>query len=202
MRIRCGLVLAAVLLALSAGTGWAADVKIAVVDMARLVRSHPDTAPADAMLERQMKEFQDEQKDLEAEYETVKKAFDDARKEATNKALSEETREEKMREAEKKLIAVKEFERKSRDSLSARQKQISEDSLRLRKRIVGKIKNAVEDYAAKKGYTLVLDTAAQSVSGVEVVLYSSDKVDITDDMLKITSKAKASDTKATDAKTP
>jgi Skp family chaperone for outer membrane proteins len=191
-----------VLLALSAGMGWAADVKIAVVDMARLVRSHPDTAPADAMLERQMKEFQDEQKDLEAEYETVKKAFDDARKEATNKALSEETREEKMREAEKKLIAVKEFERKSRDSLSARQKQISEDSLRLRKRIVGKIKNAVEDYAAKKGYTLVLDTAAQSVSGVEVVLYSSDKVDITDDMLKITSKAKASDTKATDAKTP
>jgi len=202
MRIRCGLVLAAVLLALSAGMGWAADVKIAVVDMARLMRSHPDTAPADAMLERQMKEFQDEQKDLEAEYETVKKAFDDARKEATNKALSEETREEKMREAEKKLIAVKEFERKSRDSLSARQKQISEDSLRLRKRIVGKIKNAVEDYAAKKGYTLVLDTAAQSVSGVEVVLYSSDKVDITDDMLKITSKAKASDTKATDAKTP
>jgi len=201
MSIRYASVLAAVLLALSVGTAWSAEVKIAVVDMARLVRAHADTAPADAMLEKQMSDFQDEQKDMEGEYEKVKKAFDDARKEATDKALSEEAREGKMQVAEKKLIAVREFERKSRETLSARQKQITEDSLRLRKRIVGKIKEAIQDYAAKKGYTLVIDTAAQSVSGVEVVLYSSDKIDITEDMLKITSKGKGSDTKASDTKT-
>jgi len=198
MKKLSGSILAAVVLALSAGTGWSAEVKIAVVDMARLVRSHADTAPADAMLEKQMNDFQDEQKEVEADYDKVKKAFDDARKEATDKALSEEAREEKMQVAEKKLIAVREFERKSRETLSARQKQITEDSLRLRKRIVGKIKEAIQDYAAKKGYTLVIDTAAQSVSGVEVILYSSDKIDITEDMLKIASKGKGSDAKASE----
>jgi Skp family chaperone for outer membrane proteins len=202
MRIQGGSVLAAAVLALSAGMGWSADVKIAVVDMARLVRAHGDTAPADAMLEKQMDEFRDEQKDMEVQYEKVKKTFDDARKEATDKALSEEAREGKMQVAEKKLTDVRDYERKIRETLSARQKQISDDSLRLRKRIVGKIREAVQEYAAKKGYTLVLDTAALSVSGVEIVLYSSDKVDITDDMLKIIGKSKASVTKASDTKVP
>ena len=142
--------LAGAFLVLVAGTGRCADMKIAVVDMARLVKAHPDTPPADALLEKQIEEFQTEQKDMEAEFDKLKKAFDDARKETTNKALSEAARDEKMQAAEEKLTAVRDYDRKVRETMGSRQKQLSDQSLRMRKRIVEKIQESVRDYAAKK----------------------------------------------------
>lgn len=191
---------AGVVLIWVSGAGWCADLKIAAVDMARLVKAHPDTPPADALLEKQIEEFQAEQKDMEAEFEKIKKAFDDARKETTNKALSEAAREEKLQAAEEKLTAVRDYDRKIRETLGARQKQLSEQSLRMRKRIVEKIQAEVREYAAKKEYALVLDSAALSVSGVEIMLYSSDKIDITEELVKIIGKSKPSDMKSSETK--
>jgi outer membrane protein len=200
MKIRSQFLLVTLFMALAAGTGRCADVKIGVVDMARLVKAHPDTPSADALLEKQLEEFQAEQKDMEDEFDKLKKAFDEARKEAGNKALSEEAREEKMQAAEEKLTAVRDYDRKVRETMGARQKQLSEQSLRMRKRIVEKIQEAVREYAAGKGFTVMLDSAALSVSGVEILLYASDKIDVTEDLLKVIGKSKASDVKVSETK--
>ena len=202
MNILSRSVVAAALLGAAAGNGWCAEAKIAVVDMARIVRGHPDTPAADSLLEKQLEEFQAEQKDMEGEFDKQKKAFEEARKEAINKALSESAREEKTQAAEEKLVAVREYDRKMRETLNSRQKQLSEQSLRMRKRIVEKIQDQIRAYAADKGYALVLDTAAVGMSGVEIVLFSSDKVDITEDLMKIIGKSKPADAKAADAKPP
>jgi outer membrane protein len=170
------------------GVAGAADLKIAVVDMGRLIKAHPDAKSADALLEKEVEDFEAEQKEMKEGYEKLKKAFEVARKEASNKALSEEAREEKIQKAESAIAEVRDYERKIQDELGTRQKQIGDLRLRMQKRIVGKILEAVKGYATKAGYTLVLDKTGNSVNGVEVVLYSEPKIDITEDLVKIVAK--------------
>ena len=178
---------------LAANVAFCADaVKIGVIDMARIVKAHPDTPTADSQLEKQLEEYQTEQKDMESEYDKLKGDFEDARKDAADKALSDDAREAKMKIAEERLTAVRDYERKIRETMGLRQKQLQEQSMHMRKRIIDKIRRMIEDYSADKGYGLVLDKAGLSVNGVEIVLYSSDKVDITEDIYKIVSKAKPS----------
>ena len=96
-----------VVLALSFLVSWAssglcAEGKIGVVDMSQLVKAHPDTQPADSLLEKQAMEFKAEQREMGTEFDKLKKAFEAAVKEIDNKALSDEARDLKRKSAEEK----------------------------------------------------------------------------------------------------
>lgn len=177
----------AVLLLAGLTEGWAQAPKIAVVDMAKLVRSHPDTKSAESLLEKQMDEFEAEQKDAEDKFQKLKKEYEEARALAENKALTDAAREEKRATAEEKREAVRSYEAKASEALAVRRREIADQRVRIQKRIVGKVLAVVREYAAKNGYTLVLDSAGLSISGVEMILYSADQVDITEELLKIVS---------------
>lgn len=189
-----------VALALAAGMGWSAEPTVAVVNMGELIKAHPDTAGADSLLEKQADEFETEQKDMEAEYEKLKRTFEDARKETMDKALSDAAREEKIKVAEEKLMAIRDQEKRIRETLNSRQKQIAEQRMRMQKRIVAKIQEVIREHAAKKGLALVLDSGGMSVNGVEVVLYAGDKVDVTEDIRQILLKTKPSEAAKPEAK--
>lgn len=158
----------------------AADVKIAVVDMSKLVQSHPDTKEADELLEKQAQEFEAEKDELVAKFSTLRADFEAARSEASNKALSEAGRELKRDEAREKLMALEEFQQEIRETTLKRQRQLTDQSDRMRRRIVTKIIEVVDQYAAEKGFTLILDTASRGLSGVESVVYADEKLDVTD----------------------
>jgi Skp family chaperone for outer membrane proteins len=168
-----------------------AEAKIAVVDMESLLKAHPDTKPAESMLQKQVDEFESEQKDMIADLDKMKKVFEAARKDANNKALSEEERDKKVTIAEAKLTDVREQEDKVRETASQRQKQLKDQGLRMRKRIVTKIRDVIKEYAGKKGYVLVVDSSALSMSGIEAVVYSEEKNDITADIRKLIDQQKS-----------
>jgi Skp family chaperone for outer membrane proteins len=159
--------------------------KIGVVDMASLIKAHPETKAADAVLQKQVDDFEAEQKDMLSEIEKLKKSFDIARKEADSKALSESEKEKKLAAAEDKLNDLRDLDKKFRETMGERQKQISDQEIRMKRRIVGKIRDVVKEYAGKEKYSLVLDASALSVGGVENVLYSAEKNDITADIRKL-----------------
>jgi outer membrane protein len=180
------LLLSVVLMAPAFQSSFGADQqKIGVVDMATLIKEHPETKSADAVLQKQVEDFEAEQKEMLAEIEKLKKSFDVARKEADNKALSESEKEKKLSVAEGKLNDLRDQDRKFRETMAERQKQISDQEVRMKRRIVAKIRDVVKEYAEKEKYSLILDSSSLSIGGVESVLYSSSKNDITADIRKL-----------------
>jgi len=173
-----------VLSVLLVGTA-AADAKIGVVDMSKLVQAHPDTAEADELLEKQADEFEMEKDEYLSRFNAMREDFEKARAEASNKALSEEAREKKRDEAREKLVALEEFQQEIRETTLKRQKQLTDQGDRMRRRIVGKIVEVVDKYASDNGYALILDTANRGLSGVESVIYADEKLDVTDAILKL-----------------
>ena len=167
------------------GSARCADVKIAVVDMGRVMKAFPETVSADALLEKDVEAYEAERDQLIEAFNELKNEFAELRKEATDKALSESGRDKKKELAEQKLLELREHERKIRETSEFRQKQIADRRLRMSKRIVGKLHETVAGYARDKGYTLVLDSSEKGLSQVSAVVYNVEHMDITEDIIKI-----------------
>jgi len=171
--------------ALAVSQAMCAETKIVVVDMSKVMKSFNETKSAEALLEKQIEEFEAEQKDMLAERDKVRKEFESARESARDKALSDKERESKMDIAEQKLNILRESEIKIRDRMALRQKEINDQKVRMQRRIVGKLREIIGKHASEKGYTLVLDSAGMGISGVESVVYSRENIDVTEEVLKI-----------------
>jgi Skp family chaperone for outer membrane proteins len=87
--------------------------------------------------------------------------------------------------AEAKLNTLRDCEMKIRERINQRQKEIADQKMRMQRRIVGKLREIVGKYSSEKGYTLVLDSSAMGISGVESVVYSKENLDVTEEVLKI-----------------
>jgi Skp family chaperone for outer membrane proteins len=177
-------------------TGWAiaalgivsaargADQRIAVIRLEQVLKAHPETAGAEAVLDKQREEFAAERRAMIEKLEEMKAEFDQVREESESRALSDDRRTELRKELEERYVALKEQEREFQETQLARQRDIADQGKRLRERIVGKIRNEVEAYAKKEGYAIVLNGEDAGMSAFGVVLYASDKVDITDAIIK------------------
>jgi len=167
-----------------------AELKVAVVDMGKLIGAHPDRNKAEAILQKQASEFEDEYMAMEKEKDKLKEEFDKLRGEMDNKALSEEARRGKLKQAEEKVGEIRQVENKIRETGLARRQQLAEEKRRMQGKVVDKIRKIVGDYAKKNDYTIVLDSASMGMQGVESLIYFEEKMDITDDILKKISKEK------------
>jgi len=166
----------------------AADQGIVFIDLDRTFSDFYKTKLADAQLKEQADEFNDERTQLVDDYDNLQKEFNDLREKAQNTALSEDARSESRDLAEDKLIEIRDFESRIQRFDQSRKKQLDDQSRRMRKRIVGEIRKAIQNHARMEGYQAVLDSSAQSLNGVETVLFVDPKVDITDDVLDILNK--------------
>ena len=156
---------------------------VAVVNMEKLLKAHPDSASAEAAFRKQIKEFDLEQQDMIAELEEAQQAVEDARTEAASPILSNEGREEKKALVERRKAALQRKRRMLAETLHLRQKQIADQEIRMRNRIVRKIREHIEAVAAKKGISLVVDSSAVGAQGAPVVAYSKEEQDLTAEIL-------------------
>jgi outer membrane protein len=168
----------------AAGHLAAADMKIAVVDMEQVLAAHPDTKEAETLIQKQVDEFETEKNGLLDKFEKMRKGFDQVRSESENKALSEEGRLLKRKDAERKLEELRDFDEQVRQTTLLRQKQIKDRKNRMRQRIVDDIRSVVRDYAQKNGYALVLDSGPV-MDAFGVVVYSVDAMSITEPIAKL-----------------
>jgi Skp family chaperone for outer membrane proteins len=187
---------------LPAAGARAGDLSIVVVDMDRVMKSYGETKTADALLREQVEEFRAEIKKMREEEAQMARTFEEAAAEARNKALSDEERSRKGDIARERLSKLNEFQSKIRETVRAREEELSDQKGRMRRRIVDKLRGIVRDYASKKGFTVVLDSSALGVTGVETVVYNPDSMDITREVLKLVETEKPSASKADEAKEP
>lgn len=193
-RIGCAMAVAALLVG-SAGACFAADQQIVFINLDRCFTEFYKTKLADTQLKQQADEFSDERKKLVDEFEKLQADFNAVREEAQNTALSEAVRDQKRNEAEDKLVELREYESKIRRFDESRRKQLDDQSRRMRKRIVDEIRVAIQNFAKVQGYQAVVDSSGQSLNGVEMVLHTDAKIDITDQVLEQLNKGKPEDDK-------
>ena len=174
-----------------AGVAGAAELKIAVVDTARILKEYYKTELAEAHIQQQLDDFSAERDKLMAQHKKMKQEFETLRAEAQNKALTEEAREKKKELAEEKLTTVIDFENTIRDKAATRKKELEGEGRKIQGELAKSIKAAITACSQKGRYTLVLADGGLLGNGLESVLYVDPLMDITDEVLKILNADKA-----------
>ena len=188
--MRKSAVLGACVLLLGSLPVFAAEQPAVFINLDRAFNEFYKTKLADTQLKEQADEFNGERKALVGDYEKLQKDFASIRDEAQNTALSDDVRSEKRNLAEEKLVELRDYESRIRRFDDSRRKQLDDQSRRMRKRIVEEIQQIVKDYAQKQGYQAVIDSSGQSLNGVEIILYTDPKIDITDTILDMLNKGR------------
>jgi outer membrane protein len=167
------------------GTSAFAEYRIATVDLGRVFTNYWKTKQAQVVIDETKGDIEKSGKELLTTFNKAKEDYQKMLETVNDPAVSTQERDKRKKAAEDKLKDLKDqddnlqqFDRASRASLEEKLK-------RTRDNIVSDIRTAVSAKAKTDGYTLIIDTAAQSVNGTPVILYSvPDNNDITDAVIK------------------
>lgn len=160
-----------------------AQQKIAVLNLRTVFDGYWKTKQSDATVKERQADFEKERKKMVEDYQ---KANDEYRKlsdSAADPAISAEERERRKKTAESKLLEIKEIEQSISQFDRQFRAQISDQIKRMRDNIMREIREVITAKAKAAGYTIVLDTAAESLNQTPIVLFSSGAPDMTDEVL-------------------
>ena len=170
--------------ALVASAGWAAELKIATVDLDKVFTAHPKTQAAEAELKKSEDGVQEEMDQIVAEGRALQEEVAKLREAAKNPLLTEEARLQKRDAAEDKLTELQEFELRARRTQETKIKLMREKVLKSRQAIVDELMAAVNHFAEAGGYDLVLDKSGMTMNAVPMVAYSNPALDVTDKLIE------------------
>ena len=162
-----------------------AEYRIATVDLGRVFTNYWKTKQAQTAIDEHRTDIEKTGKDMLATFNKAKEDYQKMVDSMNDPAVSAQERDKRKKAADDKLKDLKDqddalaqFDRASRASLEEQLK-------RTRDNIVADIRVAVTAKSNADGYTLVIDTAAQTVNGTPVILYSvPGDNDITDAVIK------------------
>ena len=191
------LALPALLLTFAIGTTTASAqtaLKIGTVDMKRVFESYYKTKDAEAKINEARnaakKELEDRMDIAKKMLEEVKKLDEDLQK----PELSKEAKDQKAKIRSEKAQELQNMDREIREFQGSREKQLQEQSVRMRAGIVDDINKVVQDKVKADNYTLVFDKSGPSLNGVPIVLYANEGYDFTDTVVTTLNKSKGAST--------
>jgi Skp family chaperone for outer membrane proteins len=175
--------------------------RMATVDLRKVFDGYWKKRQAEAALKERNADMEKEDRNMIDDYKKVKDEYQGLLASASDQAVSTEERDKRKNSAEEKLRRLKEME----ETISQYERQarttIGEQSQRMRSNILNEIKTVVNAKAKTGGFSLVIDTAAESINNTPVFLYSSGENDITDSVLQQLNATAPSDAVKADDKT-
>jgi outer membrane protein len=175
-------ILALLVVAIATGSALG-EGRIATIDLNKAFSNYWKKKEAEATLK-------DEQADMEKEFknyqEDIRKAKTDYQKQlddANDQAVSSEERDKRRKQADDKFKAWKDAEDRAAAYSKAAMTKLEERSRLVRESILKEIRNVINAKAKAGGYSLVIDTAAETRNFTPVVLYTNNELDITDAVL-------------------
>lgn len=148
-----------------------AQYRIATVDLGRVFTNYWKTKQAQTAIDEHRSDIEKTGKDMLSTFNKAKDDYQKTMDSVNDPAVSSEERDRRKKLAEDKLKdlrdqqdALQQFDRGSTASLDEQLK-------RTRDNIVSDIRIAVSAKAKADGYTMVIDTAAQSINQTPVILY-------------------------------
>lgn len=161
------------------------ELKIAVVDMSKILDAHPRDKANRAIIEKQIEELKKDISKLQEESDAYQEELDKMRKDISNPALSKDARDKAIKSAEEKYMEYREHDKKAREMIMMRENQIREQNKRMREELISKVKSIIREHVEKNGYTLVFDSSGITLNGIESVVFAKSALDITPDIIKV-----------------
>jgi len=181
------------------GTSWAQG-KIGTVDMRKLFDNYWKKKQAETQIQERRTEMEKEIKSMMDEYKKDKEEYQNLLNGANDQAVSPEERDKRKRQAEDKLktlkdseVAITQYERTASNTLQ-------EQNYPMRSNIIADIQKVVNAKAKTSGYSMVIDTAAESVNRTPVFLYTTNENDLTEAVLLQLNERAPTDLSKTDEK--
>jgi outer membrane protein len=163
---RIGMVIGMMILSGWLGSVWAADFKIAYVDIQRAVNESNAGKDAKKAIAKEVEKFQRQIADKQKELQTMKESLE---KQAP--MLNPDARANREKEYQNKL---REFQRWGEDT----QNELNQKRMEMERNISIGLQKVIQKIGADEGYTFVLE------KNESVVLYISKTIDITDRVIK------------------
>ena len=165
-------------------------VKIGTVDMKKVFENYYKTKDAEARINEARNQAK---KELEDRMDTYKKSTEEVQKlndDIQRPELSKEAKEAKSKQRDEKIAELKTMEREVREFQATREKQLQEQSVRMRGGIVEEINKVVSDRVKAENYDLVFDKSGPSLNGVPILLHAKESFDFTDAVITSLNKNK------------
>jgi outer membrane protein len=170
--------------ALLISSAAAAPTKIGIIDMDRIYREYHKTKSNEAELEKVKAEAKAEVDKRLKKFESIRTDFMERQKTMSNTQLAAGVRQKAEKEAQGMAAELETLRRDINEFARRRQAQIADQLSRMRKDILADLHTFVADKSKTSGYDLVFDKSGVSTSGIEILLFSKDAIDFTDDLLK------------------
>lgn len=178
MKLVAGVLLASLL------TTFSAEQKIATIDLRKVFDNYWRTKQADANLKEQSADLKKESDAMIADFQKQQETYRKDLDAANDPALSMEERDRRKKKAEDALLNLRAQEDRIRQFDNTSKTRLMETQRRVREQILGEIKEKVKAKAKAGNYTMVFDTAAESLNSTPFLLYNSNTdSDITDSVL-------------------
>ena len=162
----------------------AEDLKVATVDMQRLLKDYYRTEEAQqelnekqALLTKANNEKQRDIKSLEDELNTLRKQLEDP-------SLNEVKKKEIYEQLQLKQQEGIAMQRSLKEYLDRKRRQVGEEMNRQMRGILEEITQLLEEQAKAGDYDFIFDKSGNSNIQVPVLLFSKDSYDITEGLLK------------------
>lgn len=175
--------LLALLLAMGVSAFAAEPYRLATVDLRKVFDNYWRTKQADANLKEQAADLEKERKTMIEQFQKGQESYKKLLDSANDPAVASEEREKRKRAAENELLnlrnqedRIKQFDTTSRTTLGEKQR-------RVRDQILGEIKDTIKAKSKAANFTMVIDTAAESINNTPIVLFTSAENDLTDVVL-------------------
>lgn len=173
------------LLVLFVGTSAFAQFRIATIDLNRVFTNYWKTRQAQVAIDERRSDIEKTDKDMLATFNKAKEEYQKMLDSVNDPAVSSEEKDKRKKAAEDKLRDLKEQDENIQQFERGSRSQLEDQYNRTRFNIVSDIRTAVSAKAKNDGYTLVVDTAAQTINATPVVLYCAPgDNDITESIIK------------------
>jgi outer membrane protein len=174
--------LAAALLGGSASVAQAQP-KIATVDMRKIFEGYYKTKQADAQLRERGSDAEKQYKSMLDDYQKANEDYKKLVESANDQAVSSEEREKRKKSAETKVLELNEIEKTLTQFKREKQSTFDEQKRRMRDQIVREIREQINNKARAGGFSMVLDSSAESINQVPFLLFTNGQNDLTDEIL-------------------
>lgn len=157
--------------------------RTATVNMAKVFENYWKKDQAQAAFDQRKAEFEKEGKGMMDDYNKSREEYNKLLDSANDQSVTPEAREKRKAAAEDKLRELKTAENTIRTFKSTMDDQLSSQMKRMKDAILQDIRTAVTAKAKASGYTMVIDSSAESITGIPVLLYTNGDNDMTDSIL-------------------
>ncbi|MEW6443374.1 MAG: OmpH family outer membrane protein [bacterium] len=144
-----------------------AEFKVGVVDLQKAMEISTEGKKAKGVFQKKVEKIQGDLKSKQDELNTLKEEF-----ERQSGVLSEVARQDKEKSYQYKL---RDYQRMVKDS----QEELQREDRELSEKILKDLQSIIENYGKKEGFDLILEKTQSAV------LYGSNKIDITDPIIKL-----------------